>query len=144
LIIEEEQGAEPIAITTTEPSTRAPAKLDIIARAVENAGRAWANTCIEVLHREGRPVAGGWPGTLTEARLRVSACATELKLRPSITREELSTLSRLANRAARKAWLARTATEPDADDADDLPRSSASAASSKHKKPVRPALRNDG
>ena len=77
-------------------------------RAVDAAGEAWAVDWANTLHGEGRPVSGGWPGTLSEARGRVAACIAK-RVGPArrIGPEELELLARRAYAAARKAWLAR-------------------------------------
>ncbi len=52
------------------------------------------------LRKEGRPVVGGWPGTLREARAQVSAyLGTSLgKRKLSFTREELERAAKTAYR----------------------------------------------
>ena len=77
-------------------------------RAVDAAGETWAVDWANTLHGEGRPVSGGWPGTLSEARGRVAACIAK-RVGPArrIGPEELELLARRAYAAARKAWLAR-------------------------------------
>ncbi|HET9956198.1 MAG TPA: hypothetical protein VFQ61_16940 [Polyangiaceae bacterium] len=84
-------------------------------RAVESVGEAWAQDFAQSLKKEGRAVAGGWPGTLSEARARVVACAAG-RLGPnySIVPEQLEALTRRAYEVAKKAWLASS--EPDRDE----------------------------
>jgi len=78
-------------------------------RAVEAAGEAWASDWATALRHEGRAIAGGWPGTISEARQRVVACAMgQLGPRSNITPDELEALTRRAYEVAKKAWLART------------------------------------
>jgi hypothetical protein len=85
--------------------TRAPTALE---RAVDAAGQAWALDWSNALSGEGRPVSGGWPGTLSEARGRVAACVAR-RVGPArrLGPEELESLARRAYAAARKTWLAR-------------------------------------
>jgi len=54
----------------------------------------------ERVHAEGRPAAGGWPGTVTEARARLSA-AVPGNLPPEVQRA----LAKLLYSTARDAWL---------------------------------------
>jgi hypothetical protein len=76
---------------------------------VQGAGETWAVDCANALRGEGRPVAGGWPGTITEARQRVRACALTVGSGSSnLSNEELETLTRLVYDTAKKVWLART------------------------------------
>jgi hypothetical protein len=70
-------------------------------------GRTWAESWREDLHREGRPAAGGWPGTLREARTRVGGTlAAEMLHRkmPVITEDERELAARTAYASARSAW----------------------------------------
>jgi hypothetical protein len=83
-------------------------------RAVDAAGEAWAIDWANRLHGEGRPVSGGWPGTLSEARGRVAACISRrVGAARRIGPEELEQLARRAYASARKAWLARAETTGD-------------------------------
>jgi hypothetical protein len=76
-----------------------------IERAVEAAGQAWALDWINMLRDEGRAIAGGWPGTIREARQRVAMCATGAN--GSLGHEELEALTRRAYDVAAETWLAR-------------------------------------
>ena len=52
-----------------------------------------------------RPVAGGWPGTLSEARVRVGRrIASELGPAFAATAEELMDAARAAYGTARREW----------------------------------------
>lgn len=57
----------------------------------------------EVVRRDGRKAAGGWPGTLSEAKAEM---AISLGARPSMGEEETSRLVRVFYEAARDRWLA--------------------------------------
>ena len=81
-------------------------------RAVEAAGHAWAIEWADALRREGRAVAGGWPGTLSEARVRVVACARQAGRQRTTTHAELERLTKKAYEAARTSWLSRCEPEP--------------------------------
>jgi hypothetical protein len=87
-------------------------------RLAENAaalGRSWAEACRHDLQREGRPVSGGWPGTLSEARARVwqmlvGATGTR-SARVDITEAERELAVRTAYRSARDEWRRHSAPE---------------------------------
>ena len=81
--------------------------------AVEAAGEAWACDCADTLRAEGRAIAGGWPGTMTEARLRAAACAALHLGTPAVAPDLLDGLARRAYACAKRAWLARTGPEED-------------------------------
>jgi hypothetical protein len=69
---------------------------------------AWALRAQRDLKAQGREVAGGWPGTMTEARavtLAYFASAAGASLAP-LTREELEHAARSANARARAVWRA--------------------------------------
>ena len=57
------------------------------------------------LRAEGRALAGGWPGTMSEARGWARAELTGMGVQP--THEELEWLARATYAQARDAWLAR-------------------------------------
>lgn len=88
-------------------------KRDSLQIAVEAAGEAWASDCAETLRAEGRTIAGGWPGTMTEARLRARACAAQHLGTPVVAPAMLDGLARRAYACAKRAWMARTGPEED-------------------------------
>lgn len=67
-------------------------------------GQLWADACCEDLGRDGRAVEGGWPGTLGEARARVTAHARSMPC--LLTEEELSWVTRATYDEARRVWFA--------------------------------------
>ena len=70
-------------------------------------GRSWAEGWREELRREGRPAAGGWPGTMREARSCVErAIPLELRDRrmPPITTLEREVAARATYASARVEW----------------------------------------
>lgn len=81
-------------------------KLMLEASAAQSA-RDWTRRWLHTLASDGRPIEGGWPGTLPEARACVAADAgTALRKlsMPALTREELSHLTRLTYDQARRLW----------------------------------------
>ncbi len=78
-------------------------------------GQSWADQWRDDLHREGRPAAGGWPGTLREARVRVEHhLLTEVTRRkmPAVTEAEREVAARRAYASARARWCRQA--EPEA------------------------------
>ena len=78
-------------------------------------GRSWAVQWRDDLRREGRPAAGGWPGTLREARVRVErhfrAEAAHRRI-AAVTDAEREVLARQVYASARAEW--RLEAEPEA------------------------------
>lgn len=79
------------------------AKLVPIATAV---GAAWADEVVRQLRADDREIVGAWPGTMSEARVRVLA-RLHVKLEATV----LDDLARVATLAARREW--RQVSEPD-------------------------------
>lgn len=78
-------------------------------------GLRWAEQQRRDLHREGRPAAGGWPGTIREARTRVEREILPEMLRrvmTPVTLEERERAARTAYASARAEWQRHA--EPDA------------------------------
>ena len=59
------------ASPAAQPSPREAARRLFLERSAVTLGQTWAEEWRANLRREGRPAAGGWPGTLREARVRV-------------------------------------------------------------------------
>lgn len=87
-----------MAVIADEPR---PATRSLDARA-EECGRKWADSVRGDLVREGRRAAGGWPGTMSEARTRLDVMV-QPGARTSPTERER--LARLLYGAARESWL---------------------------------------
>lgn len=64
-------------------------------------GEAWAHEYVSELQAQARPPAGGWPGTMGEARHRILT-----HIATSLDRERLNELARVANLAAKRGWRA--------------------------------------
>jgi hypothetical protein len=78
-------------------------------------GLAWASRSCEELRQQGRSVAGGWPGTLSQARLRVRACMTGgAGVDRALSRDDVDWLARTIYLTAKAEWLAQA--EPGSDD----------------------------
>jgi len=66
------------------------------------------------LARQGRPMSGGWPGTLSEARHRVLMHAvSQMAADGALSDHELTDLARTAFATARADWMASAVREPD-------------------------------
>ena len=80
-------------------------------------GNAWASWWRNELQRQNRPVSGGWPGTLSEARVRVARrLAVEHGPALAATRQEVEDAARAAYGAARNEW--NESREPEVAEAD--------------------------
>src|SRR4051812_23658178 len=86
-------GGAPKPAVAVDPDAPASggARRAFITRSATALGRSWGERWREELRREGRPAAGGWPGTLREARSRVGhELPAEMRRRQmaAITEEE--------------------------------------------------------
>jgi hypothetical protein len=80
---------------------------------LETAGREWAASVRLELHRQGRRAAGGWPGTMSEARAQIVQSLGAPVAPPP---DELGRLARILYGAARTTWLMqRDAADDDED-----------------------------
>jgi hypothetical protein len=88
-----------------------PEQLDLwrgLERLAAAEGLAWAVRSCEELRQQGRSIAGGWPGTLSQARVRVRVCMTaRLDRGASLTRDDLDWLARTIYLTAKAEWLAQ-------------------------------------
>jgi hypothetical protein len=81
--------------------------LDGVASSV---GTEWAAETARSLAREKRAAAGGWPGTMSEARVRLDARLVTIASSPNAgTRERLA---RRTYEVARAAWRACAGPDP--------------------------------
>jgi hypothetical protein len=91
-----------------ERAIRNEARRDsVVQEASLNAAREWAKAFRIELQRDGRRVAGGWPGTLSEARVRAGAevgRALSQKSMAALTHDELARVARTTYDEARRAW----------------------------------------
>lgn len=80
------------------------------------AGRHWYAAWRATLAEEGRDIAGGWPGTLPEARARIAASLmttlSRKRLAPT-TPDELRAATRVTYDEARRAWRTSPQRRPD-------------------------------
>src|SRR5271155_4165875 len=90
----------------------------LLERTAVAVGETWARGWLAELGSEGRSAAGGWPGTITQARSRVRAVVTaelaRARCHPAAA-DEVDRTARAAYARAREVWLAQAK----ADDADD-------------------------
>jgi hypothetical protein len=71
-------------------------------------GEAWASELVKTLCSEDREVIGPWPGTMSEARMRVLAA-----VRVKLDTQHLDQLARIANLAARRGWQEVSQADPE-------------------------------
>jgi hypothetical protein len=104
------QVGEPVPVRT-----RAEARRLFLEQSATTLGQSWADQWRDDLRREGRPAAGGWPGTLREARVRVEhhllAEVTRRRM-PAVTEAEREVAARRAYASARAQWCRQA--EPEA------------------------------
>ena len=70
-------------------------------------GASWARSWFERMLTEGRPVRGGWPGTLQEARFEVhTQCARTLHMRglPPLSQDEIVAMANVMYGRAKQEW----------------------------------------
>ncbi|PIE05846.1 MAG: hypothetical protein CSA75_02625 [Sorangium cellulosum] len=82
----------------------------LVEQTATNAGEVWAGWWRKELVRQGRAAAGGWPGTLSEARAKVlETVLPEMRKRGmgelSFDEQELAAKTLYAT--ARRRWLSR-------------------------------------
>ncbi len=71
-------------------------------------GAAWADALCANVTSEGRPISGGWPGTIVEARARIARHLHEELARrglPPPCREELDAATCATYACAKTQWL---------------------------------------
>ena len=69
---------------------------------------SWVTSYLASLSEEGRPIEGGWPGTMPEARMRMDDHARHLLHARSmgpLTTDELGQFTRIVYDEARRSWL---------------------------------------
>jgi hypothetical protein len=72
---------------------------------VEVESTKWVKFQIAQLEGEGRPIEGGWPGTVTEARRRLINCFAKLAKQPSHDAAEVTLLVDMLYGNAKEKWL---------------------------------------
>ncbi|APR76171.1 Hypothetical protein A7982_01518 [Minicystis rosea] len=113
-------GAKPQAGLEPDPAGPPPDKDSQRRSQIEQGaaalGKTWAQGFRDDLHREGRLAAGGWPGTLKEARARIGrAMVVEARGRRktlTITEAERELAARAAYASARDEWRRHSDPEP--------------------------------
>ena len=71
-------------------------------------GEAWAQEMVRALRSDDREILGAWPGTITEAKMRVLVHLSQ-PLAPGI----LAELARAVTVAARREWFAIAEGDPE-------------------------------
>jgi hypothetical protein len=90
----------------------APDRTAILDAAAIAAGDAWVQWWRQELQRQGRPMCGGWPGTLSEARRRVlDQVIAVLGAAGAPSAVELAELAHAAFAKARAGWMANAVSE---------------------------------
>lgn len=85
--------------------------LDTLANLV---GNGWAKQILDELRREGRSPVGGWPGTISEARARLSSYrGPEARALAPLGHDEREYVARGLYACARATWLAHAQPDPD-------------------------------
>lgn len=82
----------------------------------EHVGRRWAAELRAALINEKRRAAGGWPGTLREARTHVAISLIpwlQSNGQAAVTSEQCEGAARLVYASARKVWLENRESEED-------------------------------
>jgi hypothetical protein len=98
-----------------EPTTADIERWRLLEELAAAEGRAWATrSCLE-LRQQGRSISGGWPGTLSQARLRTALCMNR-RAQPdrALTSADMDLLARTVYRTAKAEWLAQA--EPGSDE----------------------------
>jgi len=72
-------------------------------------GEAWAHEIVRALRADKREIIGAWPGTISEAKMRVLA-----HLNHRLDLEVLADLARVTTGAARREWLNAAERDPEA------------------------------
>jgi hypothetical protein len=70
---------------------------------IRQASLEWVEEILSALRAEGRPVEGGWPGTLSEAHRRSRHIARAMEIAPKSP--QLSQLAHTLSRSAKQLWL---------------------------------------
>lgn len=97
-------------ITRSIQPAATTSELDTLA---EDVGKAWAKARAESFRSADREVAGGWPGTVSEARAQVLVALGARGRRDQVSVEHMQELSRTAYRAARAMWQSVALPDPE-------------------------------
>ncbi len=99
-----------VAIAVGAVAANGAATGDGLAERAVQIGEAWARDYVSALRAQERSAAGGWPGTMSEARSRIVA-----RLAILLDPKQVDELARIANLAARRAWLQVCVPDPETD-----------------------------
>jgi hypothetical protein len=78
--------------------------LEPIAMAI---GAAWAHEMVKALRHDEREIIGAWPGTISEAKMRLLVHLNPVDL------DVLAALARVATEAARREWISVAERDPE-------------------------------
>jgi hypothetical protein len=87
-----------------------------LARHAQTVGETWAQETVKTIHAERRVAAGGFPGTMTEARTRVAILVLPWLTErggPPATPVEREAIAKAVYQSAKQAWW--NMREPEAD-----------------------------
>jgi hypothetical protein len=90
---------------------------DVARGRAELVGRQWAEQLRAAIVQDHRRAAGGWPGTLREARTHVAVSLIPWLRnngQPSVTQQQCEGAARVVYASARKLWLEHRDAEEDA------------------------------
>jgi hypothetical protein len=80
----------------------------LLAETSKQLGTAWAGEWFEELRVQGRAIAGGWPGTMSEARSRVRFnvdAQLTARAMPPLSHSELAETAQITYESARALWF---------------------------------------
>lgn len=98
------ESAKRTAHKRTAPANR---RQTFLGKRATTLGMEWAKAWREELHKQGRPAAGAWPGTMSEARARVDQFIMPELIRRgmrSATDDERAEAVRIAYNSAKVHW----------------------------------------
>ncbi len=78
---------------------------DAIRGLIEAESTKWVEFQVTLLENEGRPIEGGWPGTVSEARRRLLNCLAEQAEQPPQDTGEVTILVDALYSKAKQLWL---------------------------------------
>jgi hypothetical protein len=108
-------GDQGLALRETPRTAAEASRHEFLEERAVALGRTWADQWRQDLHGEGRPAAGGWPGTVPEARgqvLRGIPAEMARRKMPALTEGERELAVRTVYASARGEWRRHLEPEP--------------------------------